>query len=216
LHALGDGGFRLFGVSGHVRRPGIYEACVGLTLRELIEDLAGGLPEGAGLLGVIPGGSSSPILRADERVHAPDEKSILHRWDGQSVLDVPIGVDTLRELGTMAGTACAIVLSDKACPVRALHNIVRFYSHESCGQCTPCREGTAWLLRIADKILDATVTERELDMIHVIASNIMGNTICAFGEGASMPVLGFIRKFRKEIDEYVRTGGASSPGSLAL
>ncbi len=216
LHHLSDGGSRLYGVSGHVNKPGIYEACVGLTLRELIYELGGGPPPGTKLLAVIPGGSSCPILRAEEVVHAPDEKSILHPWNGQSVLDVPIGVDTFRELGTMAGTACAIVLSDKACPVRALHNIVRFYRHESCGQCTPCREGTGWLERIVDKIVDGTVTEAELNLIHEIASNIMGNTICAFGEGAAMPVLAIVSKFRKEIDEYVRTGGKSSTGSLTL
>ena len=134
LHHLGDGGSRLFGVSGHVKKPGVYEACVGLTLRELIYELGGGILQDAALMAVIPGGSSCPVLRAEELVNAPDEKALLHPWHGKSVLDVPIGADTMRELGTMAGTACAIVLSDKACPVRALHNLMRFYRHESCGQ----------------------------------------------------------------------------------
>ena len=216
LHHLGDGGCRLFGVSGHVNKPGIYEACVGLTLRELIYDLGGGLPEGTTLLGVIPGGSSCPILRPEETVNAPDEKSILHPWHGKSVIDVPIGVDTMRALGTMAGTTCAIVLSSKADPVLAMHNLIRFYRHESCGQCTPCREGMGWMERILDKIVEGRGSIEELNLVHEIASNVMGNTICAFGEGASMPMLGFLLKFRKEIEEHIRTGGKSSTGRLAL
>ncbi|MCU0690136.1 MAG: NADH-quinone oxidoreductase subunit NuoF [Polyangiaceae bacterium] len=216
LHDRGDGGCRLFGVSGHVNKPGVYEACIGLTLRELVYDLGGGLPNGADMLGVIPGGSSCPILRPEDVVNAPDSKSILHMWHGKSVLDVPIGVDTMRELGTMAGTTCAIVLSTKACPVRAMHNLIQFYKHESCGQCTPCREGMGWMHRILDKIVDGRGTIEELDLLHEIASNVMGNTICAFGEGASMPMLGFLRSFRKEFEEYIRTGGKSSTGRLTL
>ena len=176
LHHLKDGGTRLFGVSGHVKTPGVFEAAVGLTLRELVDDLGGGVSHGK-ILGVIPGGSSCPILRPEEIVHAPDEKSPLHPWHGKSVLDVPLGVDTFRTLGTMLGTCCAIVLSDKACPVLAMHNLMRFYRHESCGQCTPCREGGAWILRILDRIVAGEATIDELDRLHEIADNIMGNTI---------------------------------------
>jgi len=215
LHDLRDGGCRLFGVSGHVNTPGIFECAVGLTLRELIYDLGGGI-RGGDLLGVIPGGCSTPILRAEETVDAKASDHPLHKWHGQSVLDVPIGVDTMRALGTMAGTCCAIVLSDKACPVAAMHNLVRFYRHESCGQCTPCREGNGWIERITGKILAGEATMEELDRIHEIAGNIMGNTICAFGEGSAMPVLGFLQKFRREFEEYVRTGGKSSTGGLDL
>src|SRR4029078_9947191 len=121
LHNLKDGGVRLFGVSGHVNKPGIFEACVGLTLRELIYDLGGGV-KGGELLAVIPGGSSWPILRADEIVHAPNDKSPLHPYDGKSVLDVPLGVDTFRALATMLRTCCALVLSDKALPCSAMTN----------------------------------------------------------------------------------------------
>jgi NADH-quinone oxidoreductase subunit F len=215
LHHLKDGGVRLFGVSGHVKTPGVFEAAVGLTLRELIYDLGGGLTEGE-LLGVIPGGSSCPILRPHETVNAPDPKSPLHAWHGKSVLDVPMGVDTFRGLGTLLGTCCAIVLSDKSCPVHAMHNLMRFYRHESCGQCTPCREGGAWIYRIMDRIVAGEAELDELDRLHEIASNIMGNTICAFGEGTAMPALGFLQKFRKEFEAYVRTKGASSPRRLAL
>src|SRR5438105_532401 len=113
LHHLKDGGTRLFGVSGHVKNGGVFEACVGATLRDLIYDFGGGIAGGGELLAVIPGGSSCPILRADDLVSAANEKSPLHPWHGKSVLDVPLGVDTFRALGTMLGTCCAIVLSDK-------------------------------------------------------------------------------------------------------
>jgi NADH-quinone oxidoreductase subunit F len=216
IHHLKDGGTRLFGVSGHVKNPGIFECAVGLTLRELVYDLGGGVLGGRGLLGVIPGGSSCPVLRPDEVVDAPDEKSPLHPWHGQSVLDVPMGVDTYRALGTMLGTCCAIVLSDEISPVLAMHNLMRFYRHESCGQCTPCREGTAWIDRIMTRMLEGTATIDDLDRLSDIANNIMGNTICAFGEGTAMPALGFLQKFRKEFEEHVRTGGRSSPGRLTL
>jgi NADH-quinone oxidoreductase subunit F len=214
LHHVSDGGCRLFGVSGHVSKPGIYEACIGLTLRELIYDLGGG-PSTGELLGVIPGGSSCPVLLASETVDAPDEKSVLHPWHGQSVLDVPIGVDTFKQLGTMVGTCCAIVLSDRVCPVAVMQNIMSFYRHESCGQCTPCREGTGWLDRIATKILRGQATIDDLDMVSEIASGIMGNTICAFGDGAAMPALALVRKFRRHFEDHVAKRPCSAGGSLA-
>ena len=213
LHHLNDGGCRLFGVSGHVRRPGIYEACVGLTLRELVYDLGGGVHPGE-LLGVIPGGSSCPVLLPSEKVDAPDGKSLLHPWHGQSVLDVPIGVDTFRSLGTMAGTCCAIVLSDRACPVAVMQNLMSFYRNESCGQCTPCREGTGWIDRIVTKVLQGRATIAELDRIHQIANGIMGNTICAFGEGAAMPALALVRKFRRHFEDHVAKRPCPAQGRL--
>lgn len=215
LHHLGDGGTRLYGVSGHVKRPGVYEAEVGLTLRELIYDFAGGI-EGGELLGVIPGGSSCPVLTPGEIVNAPDEKSPIHPWHGQSVLDVPMGVDTFRALGTMLGTCCAIVFNDKSCPVAVMQNLMAFYRHESCGQCTPCREGTGWLDRIFTKIQHGEGTMEELNHVHEIASNIMGNTICAFGEGAAMPALGLVRKFRKHFEDHVNGIPCNAGGRLAL
>jgi NADH-quinone oxidoreductase subunit F len=215
IHNLKDGGSRLFGVSGHVNKPGVYECAVGLTLRELIFDLGGGV-KGGELLAVIPGGSSCPVLRAEDIVKAPDPKSPLNPWDGRSVLDVPLGVDTFRALGTMLGTCCAIVMSDHVDPVLAFHNLLQFYRHESCGQCTPCREGSAWLFRILDRIVAGEASMDELDRLSEIADNIMGNTICAFGEGTAMPTLGFLLKFRRELEDYVRTKGKSGTGRLAL
>lgn len=213
LHHLGDGGSRLFGVSGHVKNPGVFETAVGLTLRELIYDLGGGVTGGE-LLGVIPGGSSCPVLLPHEKVNAPDEKSPLHPWHGQSVLDVPMGVDTFRALGTMLGTCCAIVFNDKTCPVAVMQNLMAFYRHESCGQCTPCREGTGWLDRIFTKIHQGRGSMEELDRVHEIASNIMGNTICAFGEGASMPALGLVRKFRKHFEDHIQGKPCAAGGRL--
>ncbi len=204
IHHLNDGGVRLFGVNGHVKKPGVYECAVGLTLRELIYDLGGGLIDDKPLHSVIPGGSSTPVLRADEIVNAPDEKNPLHPWHGKSVLDVPMGVDTFRNMGTMLGTCCATVMAEGTDPVACFHNLMRFYRFESCGQCTPCREGSGWLFRIAEKLMEGTCTMEELNSLHDIANGIMGNTICAFGEGTAMPALGYIKKFRKEFEAYVR------------
>lgn len=215
LHPINDGGTRLFGVNGHVKKPGVFECAVGLTLRELIYDLGGGVTDDRALWAIIPGGSSTPVLRSDELVHAPDEKSPLHPYDGKSVLDVPLGVDTFRGLGTMLGTCCATVMAEGTCPIGAFQNLMQFYRHESCGQCTPCREGSGWLLRITTKMLDGTATIEELDQLHDIANNIMGNTICAFGEGTAMPALGFLKKFRKEFEAQIRKGKPAS-GTLSL
>ncbi len=204
LHAINDGGFRLYGINGHVKKPGVVELGVGPTLNELIYDIGGGVTGDRKVMCVIPGGSSTPVLRPEETVDAPDEKSPLHAWHGKSVFDVPLGVDTMRGVGTMLGTCCITVLAEGTCPVLAMHNLMQFYRHESCGQCTPCREGGAWLLRTVDKLLDNNATMQELDQLHDIANNIMGNTICAFGEGTAMPALGFLKKFRPEFEAYVR------------
>jgi NADH-quinone oxidoreductase subunit F len=204
IHDLKDGGCRLFGVNGHVKKPQIVELAVGVTLRELIYDIGGGILGDKPLMAVIPGGSSTPVLRADEFVRAPDEKSPMHRWHGKSVLDVPLGVDTMRGVGTMLGTCCATVMAEGTDPVLAMQNLMQFYHHESCGQCTPCREGSAWLDWTLQKILDGKASMEELQNLHDIANNIMGNTICAFGEGTAMPALGFLQKFRPYFEQYVR------------
>jgi NADH-quinone oxidoreductase subunit F len=214
LHGLNDGGARLFGVSGHVKRPGIYEAAVGLTLRELIYELGGGILGDRKLLGVIPGGSSCPVHLPDELVNIPNDPRFAE-FNGKPILDLPLGVDTFRNAGSMLGTCCAIVLSDVADPVLATHNLIRFYRHESCGQCTPCREGCGWIERIIDKIVEGRGTKEELDRIHEIASDITGNTICAFGDGAAQPMLAFVRRYRKAFEDYIETGGKSQTRRLS-
>jgi NADH-quinone oxidoreductase subunit F len=213
LHDFNDGGVRLFGVSGHVKTPGVFECAVGLTLRELIYDLGGGVLDDKSILGVIPGGSSCPVMLPTEIVKVPNDPRF-EPYNGQSILDLPLGVDTFRSVGGMLGTCCAIVLSEDADPVLALHNLMRFYRHESCGQCTPCREGCGWIDRILSKIVEGRGTIEELDEISRIASDITGNTICAFGDGAAQPAMSFVRKFRKQFEDYVLTGGKSQTRKL--
>ena len=203
LHHLGDGGVRLYGINGHVKKPGVVELACGPTINELVNDVGGGVLGDKGVLCVIPGGSSTPVLLPSETVNAPDEKSPMHAWHGKSVFDVPLGVDTMRGCGTMLGTCCVTVLAVGTDPVLAMLNLMQFYHHESCGQCTPCREGSAWLDRTVQKILDGKASMKELDNLHDIANGIMGNTICAFGEGTAMPALAFIQKFRKDFEAYV-------------
>lgn len=203
LHHLKDGGVRLYGISGHVKKPGIYEAPVGITLRELIFELGGGVREGRKLKGVIPGGSSTPVLREDELVVAPDEKSPLHPYHGKSVLDVPMGVDTIRGVGSMLGTCCATAFDETTDVVRLAENLMLFYKHESCGQCTPCREGTGWMAKLCTKIAEGHATKEDLVNLYDVANNILGNTICALGDGAAMPMLGFLQKFRDDFEARI-------------
>ncbi|MGH7269226.1 MAG: NADH-quinone oxidoreductase subunit NuoF, partial [Polyangiaceae bacterium] len=204
LHHIGDGGVRLYGVNGHVKKPCVAELAVGPTLNELIFDVAGGVEGDRGVLCVIPGGSSTPILRPEETVNAADPKAALHPWHGKSVFDVPLGVETMRGVGTMLGTCCVTVIAQGTDPVWCMQNLMQFYRHESCGQCTPCREGSGWLDHVCTKILAGTATQAELDGLHDIANGIMGNTICAFGEGTAMPALAFLQKFRAEFEAYVQ------------
>jgi NADH-quinone oxidoreductase subunit F len=203
----GDGGTRLFGVSGHVARPGIYEAPAGLPLRELIYDLGGGLLDPKRTLkAVIPGGSSTPVLRPDRSVKASDPQHPLHAYDGKSELDVPMAVDLYRALGTMLGTCCATVMDDTVNMVEVTRNLMHFYKHESCGQCTPCREGTGWLLDVLDQIATGRGKASDVDLLIEIANNMMGNTICAFADGTAMPLLGMVRQFEEEFRAAVQLG----------
>ena len=204
LHAVGDGGVRLYGLNGHVKKPGVVELACGPTLRELIYDIGGGVLGDKDILCVIPGGSSTPVLLPTDTFNAPDEKSPLHAYHGKSVFDVPLGVDSMRMSGTMLGTCCVTVLAEGTDPVLAMHNLMQFYRHESCGQCTPCREGSGWLLRTMERIVDGRGSMEDVDRLHDIANNVMGNTICAFGDGMAMPALGFVRKFRKDFEAWVR------------
>ncbi|MCC7537269.1 MAG: NADH-quinone oxidoreductase subunit NuoF [Deltaproteobacteria bacterium] len=211
-----DGGSRIYGVSGHVKKPGLYEAPVGITLRDLIYGLGGGIrgaENGRTLKGVIPGGASTPILRPDFLVHAPDEKHPLHKWHGKSEIDVPLGVDTMRALGTMLGTCCAIVMDDTVDMVEAARNLMRFFHHESCGQCTPCREGTAWIERILTAMVEERARPNELELLVDVSNEIMGTTICALADGATMAMLGFVKKFPEELRAYVKRSKA--PGLTA-
>ncbi len=183
--ALGTGktgGTRLFGVSGHVNRPGVYEKPADYNLKRLIMEDCGGIPGGRKVKAVIPGGSSSPVLRGDE-------------------IDISLEVDAVKAAGSMSGSGGIIVFDDSTCMVRALARISKFYAEESCGQCTPCREGTSWMEGIVEKIEHGHGTAGDVEKLEQIAGNIAGNTICALGDAAAMPVQSFVKKFR---DEFVR------------
>jgi NADH-quinone oxidoreductase subunit F len=181
-----QGGTRLFSVSGHVVRPGVYEAPVSVTLRDLI-DLAGGVRDGNKLKAVIPGGISAKILRADE-------------------IDVAMDFNSLMAAGSMAGSGGVIVMDENTSMVEALNSAARFFADESCGQCSPCREGTGWVHRILHRITEGRGTLRDLDDLLAIAGDMEGKTICVFADAAAWPVQSYITKFRGEFEAYVRNG----------
>ena len=183
-----SGGTRLYSVSGHVKRPGVYEKPVHYNLKKLILEDCGGTPSGRPIKAVIPGGSSSPVLRGDE-------------------IDVSMEIDAIKAAGSMSGSAGVMVMDDSVCMVRALSRIAYFYADESCGQCTPCRQGTPWMEKIVQKIERGEGTVRDVDMLDQIAGNIMGQTICALGDAAAMPVQSFVRKFRQEFLDHVERRG---------
>jgi len=191
LGVPGDGGVKLFGLSGHVNRPGLYEFPMGKNLKEFIYEDGGGLPDGKALKGVIPGGSSTPILKPDE-------------------IDVPMAFDGLKNVGSMLGTGCATVIAEGTCMVQVALRVARFYAHESCGQCTPCREGCAWMASTIERIEKGGAGMGEIDLLLDIARNIKGRTICPLGEAAAMPIEAFVVKFREEFEAHIRAGGCPS------
>ena len=181
-----QGGTRLFCVCGHVARPGVYEEPVSITLRELIEK-AGGVRDGKKLKAVIPGGISAKILTADE-------------------IDVAMDFDSLLAAGTMAGSGGVIVMDEDTCMVEALDSASRFFADESCGQCSPCREGTGWVHRIVRRIIEGRGHLEDLDKLLAIAGDMEGVTICVFADAAAWPVQSYIAKFRDEFEQYIRNG----------
>ncbi|MFO0585150.1 MAG: NADH-quinone oxidoreductase subunit NuoF [Anaeromyxobacter sp.] len=174
-----SGGTRLFCVSGHVKRPGVYEKPVHYNLKKLIMEDCGGPPDGRAVKAVIPGGSSAPVLAASE-------------------IDVSLEFDALKAAGTMAGSGGIIVFDESTCMVRALSRISKFYAEESCGQCTPCREGTPWMEGILHRIEHGEATAADVARLEQVAGNVGGNTICALGDAAAMPVQSFVKKFKAE------------------
>jgi NADH-quinone oxidoreductase subunit F len=189
-----NGGPKLYCVSGHVRRPGVYEASMNVTLRELIEGHAGGVREGRTLKAVIPGGSSVPMLLPDQ-------------------LDTQASFDGVQKSGSLLGSAGIVVLDDTTCMVWLAENLLHFYRHESCGKCTPCREGTDWLHRILKKIERGEGLMRDLDYLSNISTNIAGKTLCAFGDAAVTPVLTTLKHFRHEYEAHIRERRCTLPAS---
>jgi len=184
-------GTRILCVSGDVVKPGYYEVEVGsVTMGELINDICGGIKDGRKLKAVIPGGSSAKVLKAGEKYKIKDKEVALE--------DLPMDFDTLAAAGSMAGSGGVIVMDDSRDMVKTLNNINEFYAHESCGQCTPCREGALWMKKITDRVLAGGGTEKDPDQLKTVADNIAGKTICAFGEACAWPTQSFVLKFREE------------------
>jgi NADH-quinone oxidoreductase subunit F len=204
-------GTRLLCVSGDVQKPGYYEFDVGgLTMGELIYDVCGGLRPGRKLKAIIPGGSSAKVLRADERykikTKQPDGTTVEEEI---GIDDIRIDFDTLAAVGSMAGSGGVIVMDDSRDMVWTLNNINEFYGHESCGQCTPCREGSLWMQKITARLLDGGGAEGDPDTLKTVADHIAGRTICAFGEACAWPTQSFVAKFRDEFAAYASKNGKS-------
>ena len=179
-----NGGTKVFSVSGDVERPGNYEIPLGTPFAKLLE-LAGGVRNGKKLKAVIPGGSSMPVLPAD------------------IMMATDMDYDSIAKAGSMLGSGAVIVMDETRCMVRCLLRLSYFYYEESCGQCTPCREGTGWLYRVVKRIEEGKGTPEDLDQLNRVADNIQGRTICALGDAAAMPVRAFIRQFRSEFEHHI-------------
>src|SRR3954470_8104403 len=182
-----NGGPKLYCVSGHVKKPGVFEASMGVTLRELINDYAGGVRKGRTLKAVIPGGSSVPILLPDQ-------------------LDTQASFDAIQQAGSLLGSAAIVALDDTTCMVWLAQNLLHFYRHESCGKCTPCREGTDWLHKILRRIEHGDGQTKDLDLLSGISANIAGKTLCAFGDAAVTPVVTTLQHFRHEYESHITEG----------
>jgi len=181
-----SGGTRLISISGHVKKPGVYEIAAGaMTVRQLIYDVAGGILNDRKLKAVIPGGSSAPVLTADE-------------------IDVIYDIEPLAKVGTMMGSAALMVVSEDYCVVRLIERITKFYAHESCGQCTPCREGCKWMEDVLHRIEHGHGREEDLALLLDIADNINGKTLCALGDAAAGPVTSFVKKFKADFEAHIR------------
>ncbi|MFM7605067.1 MAG: NADH-quinone oxidoreductase subunit NuoF [Prosthecobacter sp.] len=186
-------GTRILCVSGDVQKPGYYEIQVGkLTMGEVINNLCGGLKPGRKLKAIIPGGSSAKVLRADEKFKLKDGREL-------TIMDIPMDFDTMAACGTMAGSGGVIIMDDSRSMSWVINSLNNFYAHESCGQCTPCREGSLWMKKISDRIVSGNASPDDVDTLEQVAVQIDGRTICAFGEASAWPTQSFVRKFRDEL-----------------
>jgi NADH-quinone oxidoreductase subunit F len=191
IGAVKHPGTLLFGISGHVKNPGVYELPTGVLLTDLIFKYAGGVLGDKKIKAVIPGGSSTMWLK------------------GEELEGVHMDADSLKTVGTSIGTAGVIVMDEDTDSLKVLHRLTRFYHHESCGQCTPCREGTGWMEKILQRFIDGNGTLKDIDLLVSVANNIEGNTICALGDAAAWPVQSVVKKFRNEFEKRVRITGSS-------
>ena len=190
LGVTNSGGTMVFSVSGHVNRPGNYELPLGIPFRDLLE-IAGGMLDGRPLKAVIPGGSSVPVMPA------------------ANIMDITMDYDSLKAAGSSLGTGSLLIMDDSVCMVRMLRRIARFYHSESCGQCTPCREGTGWLHRMLNRIIDGQGKLEDLERLEGVANKIEGHTICALGDAAAWPVQSFLKHFKHEFEYMIENQGRS-------
>ena len=190
-------GTRVFSLSGNVVRGGNYELPMGTTLRELIYDIGGGIPDGRELKAIIPGGSSVPVLTADQ-------------------VDTPLDAGSVAEAGSMIGSGAVIVIDDRACMVQLGLRVAQFYMHESCGKCTPCREGTRWMVQILRKIEVGRAEQGELDLLLDVCDRILGKCLCPLGDAAAMPIASYVDRFRDEFRAHIDAGGCPFGGESSL
>jgi NADH-quinone oxidoreductase subunit F len=190
-------GTRVFSLSGNVVNGGNFELELGTSLRELIYDLGGGIPDGRELKAIIPGGSSVPVLTATE-------------------VDTPLDFDSMAAAGTMLGSGAVIVIDDRCCMVQLGLRVAQFYMHESCGKCTPCREGTRWMVQLLHKIEEGDATQGELDVLLNVCDRILGNCLCPLGDAAALPVASYVARFREEYQRHIDEGGCPFAGESSL
>jgi NADH-quinone oxidoreductase subunit F len=190
-------GTAVFSLSGNVVRPGNYELPLGTPLRALIYDVGGGIPDGRELKGIIPGGSSVPILTPDQ-------------------LDTPLDYDSIGAAGSFFGSAAVIVVDDRCCMVQLALRAAKFYMHESCGKCTPCREGTRWLVQLLTRIEEGDAIQADLDLLESVGSRMLGRSLCALGDFAVYPVSSYLRKYRGEFQQHVDEGACPFAGRSTL
>ncbi len=180
-----NGGTRLFAISGHVNRPGIYELPMGFNLKRMIEEVAGGVRGGKQLKAVIPGGSSCPLLAGSE-------------------IDVAMDFDSVAKAGSMLGSGGTIVIDEETCMVDLARRIMHFYAHESCGWCIPCREGTSWLRKMLDRFHEGFGRPEDIDLVDELSKNMLGKTFCPLGDAAAMPTISIVKKWRNEFEEHLK------------
>jgi NADH-quinone oxidoreductase subunit F len=179
-----NGGTRLVCISGHVNKPGVYELPLGFPMFKAIYEVAGGIPGGKKLKAVVPGGSSCPLLRADE-------------------CDIPMDYDTLAKVGSMLGSGGMVVMDETTDMVRVALRIMRFYAHESCGWCIPCREGTTWLRKILQRYSDGQGRREDITLLGELSKNMLGRTFCALGDAAALPTISIVEKFTEDFEKYL-------------
>jgi len=192
-----NGGTRMLCIAGHVNRPGIYEVPLGMNMKKFIYDVAGGIPGGKKLKAVIPGGSSCPLLAADE-------------------IDIPMDYDAVAKAGSMLGSGGMVIMDEDTCMVDMARRIMHFYAHESCGWCIPCREGTSWLRKTLERFHAGMGRPEDIEMIADLAKNMLGRTFCPLGDAAAMPTISIVKKWRGEFEEHLKGRCASKSAGLLV